>query len=303
MAFISTGSVRFGSSHKGLFIYLVILCHQVLTAIAFPVAKLGLNQIDPLSYAFFRFVLATVVYVPVLLFLRQRKIIPFRDHIRIFIIGLILIPVNQVVFLIGQSMTSASHSSLLFATVPIFIYILAIVFLKERITFRRSLGIIVAAAGAYIILAGGARKTGGESLTGDLLVLIAVVAWAAATIMAKSMAQTYGAFRVTGLALVYGSILYLPFGAYKVIGGYYGNVSIVGWSSVFYMGIVVSVLAYFLWYWVLKYMEASRLAVIQNIQPVIASAVAVLTLGETIGDTFLIGGAVALGGIILTEIR
>lgn len=285
------------------FLYSVILFHQLLTSLAFPIAKLGLNQIDPFTYAFIRFTLSSAIYLPILLLLRNRMKIPARDHLRIFLIGIILIPFNQVLFLLGQSMTSASHSSLLFATVPIFIYVLAIVFLGEKPTVRRTAGILVAAGGVYVILSGGTPVSGTASLAGDLLILLAVVAWAVATVMAKPLAVRYGAFRVTGHALVYGSLLYFPYGLYRAVDFRFDGVSWVGWFSVLYMALVVSLVAYILWYWVLKYMEASRVAVLQNIQPVIASAVAAVVLAEQISSGFVLGGIIVIAGVVLTELK
>jgi len=291
------------ASYSNWFIYGTILFHQFFTAVAFPVAKLGLNEIEPYTYAFFRFLISSLIYIPILYNLRKRKKIPLNDHFRIFILGLVIIPLNQVVFLIGQSLTLASHSGLLFAMVPIFIYILAIIFLGEKPTIRRTIGIIIAFGGVYIILSGGKVEYDTNYLLGDFLVLLAVVAWAAATIMAKPLALKYGAFRVIGLALVYGSVFYMPYGLYRALNFDYGPVTWIGWFSVLYMAVLVSILAYFLWYWLLKKMEASRLAIMQNIQPVIASAVAAITLSEPIGLAFVVGGIIALTGVILTEIK
>jgi drug/metabolite transporter (DMT)-like permease len=279
------------------------LGHQIVTALAFPMAKLGLNEIEPFTFAFLRFVLASIIYIPVLFLLRKKKHIPPRVHFRIFIIGIILIPFNQVLFLIGQARTTAGHSSLLFATIPIFIYVLAIIFLHEKATLRRTLGIIVAAIGVYLILSNGHLEFGGEYFVGDLIVLVAVIAWAVATIMVKPLAVEYGAFRVTGLALLYGSLLYIPYGFYRFLSFNLSDITTSGWISVIYLAVVVSVLAYFLWYWVLKYLEASRLAVIQNIQPIIATAVAFVLLHETIGQNFIIGGVIIIAGVILTELE
>lgn len=228
---------------------------------------------------------------------------PKKDHIRIFLIGILVIIFNQALFIFGQSMTSASHSSLLFATLPIFIYGLAIIFLGEKPTIRRTAGILIAAVGVYIILAGGKVRFGAEYLVGDAFVLMAVVAWAVATVMVKPLAIKYGAFRVIGLALVYGSVVYAPCGLYRALQHDFSGVTWVGWVSLAYLVLIISILAYFLWYWVLKYMEASRLAVIQNIQPIIASAVAVVLLSETISRAFVIGGIVVITGVILTEIK
>ncbi|MEW5924526.1 MAG: DMT family transporter [Candidatus Zixiibacteriota bacterium] len=279
------------------------MIHQVVTALAFPMVKLGLNQIDPLAYAFFRFTLTSIILIPILFMLRRRKPIPRPDNIRIFVIGLLIIILNQAVFIYGQSLTSAGHSSLLFATLPIFIYVLAIFFLKEKATFRRTTGILIAAVGVYIILAGGKARFGTEYLLGDTIVLVAVVAWAVATIMVKPLTLKYGAFRVIGLALVYGSVVYAPYGLYRALNSDYSAVTWVGYVSVGYLVLFVSILAYFLWYWVLKYMEASRVAVIQNIQPIIASGVAAVVLSETISKGFVLGGIIVIAGVILTEIK
>ena len=285
------------------FLYITIFIHQILTALTFPIAKIGLNEFDSLIYAFFRFLIATVSYLPILIYLEFRNRMPPKDHLRLFIIGLILIPFNQVLFLVGQSLTSAGHAALLFATVPIFIYILAIIFLGERPSTRRTVGILIAAVGVYYILAGGKARFGMEYLLGDIIVLVAVIAWAAATVLMKPLAMKYGAFRVTGLALSYGSFVYFPYGIYRAVTGEYGGITTAGWLSVLYLALVVSVLCYFLWYWILKYMEASRAAVFQNIQPVIASAVAAVMLSEPIGTNFILGGIIVIFGVILTEIK
>ncbi|MCP4705038.1 MAG: DMT family transporter [candidate division Zixibacteria bacterium] len=284
------------------FLYAMVLLHQILGSLAFPFAKIGLNEIDPFVYAFFRFGLSTVVLLPILYLLHRKQKIIWKDRLKIIGAGLIIIPFNQVLFLIGQSKTSASHSSLLFATIPIFLYVLAIVFLKEKATIRRTIGIIIATGGVFIILSGGKIEFGGEYLIGDLLILIAVLAWAVGTIILKPMAVKYGAFRVTGLALIYGSLVYFPYGFNRTINYPLASISINGWLSIVYMAVFVSIIAYFLWYWTLKYMEASRVAVLHNIQPIIATIVAALILGEIISGTFILGGCIALAGVILTEI-
>jgi len=243
-------------------LYSVILLGQFLTAIAFPIAKIGLNDIDPLVYAFIRFFLSSVIYLPIIIALNRENPIIKRDHFRIFIIGLLMIPGNQVLFLVGQSMTSAGHASLLFATVPIFIYTLAIIFLNEKATFRKTLGILIAVAGVYIIISGGHIEFGGDFLVGDLLILAAVIAWAVSTVLIKPLVIKYGAFRITGTAIVYGSLVYFPFGLIKMIPLEFELITKAAWFSVIYMGIIVTVIAYSMWYWTLKYMPASRLAII-----------------------------------------
>jgi drug/metabolite transporter (DMT)-like permease len=80
-------------------------------------------------------------------------------------------------------------------------------------------------------------------------------------------------------------------------------VPLAAWGSVAYAGIGVSVVAYVLWYWVLKYFEASRVAVFHNIQPLIASGAAYIWLNEPLGLSFIVGGSIALAGVIIAETR
>ncbi|SYZ73476.1 conserved membrane hypothetical protein [Candidatus Zixiibacteriota bacterium] len=285
------------------FIFAVIFLHQFISSLAYPVAKWGLNQIDPFVYAFLRFTICAGIYIVILGLRRNNVKIPARDRLRIFVVGILLIPMNQLIFLVGQSMTTAGHGALLFATTPLFIFVLAVIFLGEKISIRKVTGIIIALIGVYIVMAGGKIRFGTEHLYGDLLLVISVLSWATGTIVGIPLARQYGALRATGLALVYGAMVYFPFGLYRAWNAELGHLPWQVWISVLYMAVMISILAYFLWYWVLKYMEASRVAIIQNIQPIIASAVAAMMLSEPITQSLIIGGIVVIGGVLMTEIK
>ena len=69
------------------------------------------------------------------------------------------------------------------------------------------------------------------------------------------------------------------------------------------MAIGMSVVVYMLWLWLLKYMEASRIAIYHNIQPIIATLVAYFFLHEVVGWPFVIGGIAVIGGVIISEVR
>ncbi len=280
----------------------VLLIQQILGALAFPITKYGLQFIEPFVFAFYRFVIASVVLLVVVSFRKYDVKIEKSDYKKIFGLGVLIIPFNQVLFLLGQSYTAASHGSLMFATMPIWILLAAYFHLKEKLVLRRVIGICIALGGVATVLVSGAISLGTEYLFGDLLILIAVLAWAYYTIFGKKLVKKYGALRITAYALSSGSLLYMPFGLYKAVNFDYAIVPLEAWWSVVYMAIGTSVLAYVLWYWVLKYMEASRIAVYHNVQPFLAAGVAYLWLGEPISATLIIGGLIAISGIVIAEI-
>ncbi len=299
---IAYGEQKKDKSYSSGMIMSVLLFQQTLGAVSFAISKYGLAIIEPFAFAFYRFVMAAAILLLITRFSKHSQPIAKNDYWKIFGLGVIIIPFNQVAYLYGQSLTGAGHASLLFATTPIWIFMMAMIHLKEKLILRRVIGIIVAVIGVGIIMFGGAVKIGKEYLIGDLIVLLAVLAWAYYTILGKSLVQKYGAMRVTAYALSFGTILYVPFGLYASAQVDYSRVTAGAWLSVLYMAIGISVAAYVLWYWVLKHIEASRMAVFHNIQPVIASVMAYFWLGEPLGAAFVIGGLIVLAGVIVAEI-
>lgn len=275
---------------------------QLGGAIAFPVAKAGLSVIEPFTFAFYRFLLASSL----LLFLSRlqghRIRIERKDYSRILLLGFLIIPINQTFFLWGQSLTAAGHGAVLFAATPVFIFILAVIHLRERARIRRVIGIILAVGGSLWIILGSAIDIGREYLVGDLLILCSVIAWAYYTIIGKKLVQKYGALRVTAYSLTIGSVMYFPFGLYRAIAFDYAQSTPAAWGAVAYMAIGLSFVVYVLWYWLLKHWDASRIAVYHAIEPVAASALAWMFLDEQIGWAFVMGGAVVIVGVLVTEI-
>jgi len=275
---------------------------QILGALAFPITKFGVAVIEPFAFAFFRFVISAAIFMLIIRFRKYDNAIEKKDYWRIFLLGLIIIPFNQVMYLYGQSLTGAGHGALIFATTPIWLFILAMIHLKEKLQMRRAIGIIVAVVGVVVIMFGGAVRIGTEYLIGDLIILLAVFAWTYYTILGKPLVRKYGAFRVTAYALSSGTLVYLPFGIWAASKIDYSQTTTGAWLSVLYMAIGTSVLAYVLWYWVLKHIDASRMAVFHNFQPVIASGVAFFWLGEPMGLPFIFGGLTVLAGVIVAEL-
>jgi len=284
------------------FVVGVLVFQQTMAALAFPVSKYGLKLIEPFAFGFYRFIISSLVLLAINRFINHSIPIEKKDYWKIWGLGILIIPLNQLAFLYGQSMTSSGHGAILFATTPIWIFLIAQFILKEKLIVRRAIGIVIAVIGVIVLMTGGAVKLGTEYLFGDLLILLAVLTWAFYTIFGKELVRKYGALRITAYALSSGTVLYLPFGAFFASQLDYAAVSMGGWLAVLYMAIGTSVIAYGLWYWALKYMDASRMAVFHNIQPVVATIVAFYWLGEPLGIEFIIGGVIVLGGVILAEL-
>ncbi len=287
------------STRYSQYLYPLIVFGQLIAGGTFPVAKIALDSFDPFTLAFTRFLLASTVMLAVARISGQLRHIERGDWSKLFLIGFLAVPANQLLFLYGLKYTTAGRSALYYGATPVFVFLLALWYLKEKATWRKVAGIAISFAGVAIILRAG--RFDADILFGDVLVILAVIAWAAYTILGKPLIQKYGALTMTAWALAIGTAQYLPFGAYFAAKFDYATVSSTGWAALLYIAILTSVIAYTIWYWALGKMEASKLAIFQNLQPVIAAILAVLLVGETLGLDFYLGGAMVILGVFLTQ--
>jgi len=126
---------------------------QLVASFCYPIAKYGLNIIEPFTFAFYRFILASVSLLVATVFVSKKRRVERSDYPRLVLLGILIIPINQTLFLVGQSLTGAGHGAFLFATTPIWIFALALVHLKEPFIRRRAVGLGVAAGPIVAVLA------------------------------------------------------------------------------------------------------------------------------------------------------
>jgi drug/metabolite transporter (DMT)-like permease len=267
----------------------------------FLAAKVALRDMGPLQLAFLRFLIAAAILWPLGERYRRGRIIERRDQWTLWGLGFLAIPINQGFFLYGLQWTTTGHSALLYCATPLLVMVIAARQLGEPITMGRTIGIVVAFGGVILVLLERGLNFAPGQFTGDILVLIAVVAWAYFTVLGKPLIKKYGAVVVTARAMMYGTVLFLPVGLLTVRGFSPAAVSPHAWLGLLYCAIVTSVIAYTLWYWALNYIDAARVAVFNNIQPVVAAFVGWSLLGETISLMFIGGGLLVVIGVLLTE--
>jgi drug/metabolite transporter (DMT)-like permease len=287
-----------------MLVYLAMLLHSAISAGTYLAAKRALGEISPFELALLRFTLSAACFGGLLAALRPPRIAR-RDLLGFVLLGMVAIPINQGLFLYGLSATTPGHASLLYALTPIFVFLLAWLRLGERARWLKLIGIGVAFAGVVLVLsARGVVEVGApatSTLVGDLWVLLAVIFWAVYSVAGKPYAERYGALASTGYVFLFGSGLYLPFGLALSDSERLASLSLAGWAGVIYLVVITSVVSYLLYYWSLARVEASKVAIFSNLQPVLTAVLAWAVYGERLTGQFVAGGALVLAGVVLTE--
>jgi drug/metabolite transporter (DMT)-like permease len=214
-----------------------------------------------------------------------------------------VVPVNQGFFLFGLSRTTPTHAALLYALTPLVVFLLARRLLAETHARDKLIGIATAFAGVTLILLqqGLAREL--RVLWGDALILVAVVGWAAYTVLSKPLLTRYPPVMVTSWVIVAGSVMFLPAAAIPGAIPAPESISLPVVGGILYLAVGTSMIAYPLWLYALGRLPASKVAITSNTQPVLTGILSWILFGERFSAVFLLGAALVLLGVTWVEAR
>jgi drug/metabolite transporter (DMT)-like permease len=285
---------------------LALLTACILWAVSFVATKIALDLIPPLTVVSLRLLVAGACFLPILAVSRRwRQVVDSATLLRLFALSLFGAGLHYGFQTVGLQYTTASNASLYVVTGPITIVLLAAVFLAERLTARKLLGIAIAGVGVLVVMGVG-TLTGfqlPENLTGDLLVLASIVMWGCFTVFGKPITDRLGALSVTAAVTVIGALWMAPVGGYEMhrLGFQVAEISRRGWLAVAYLGIGCNFVAVLLYFSALQRTESQKVGVYLYTIPPMTAVVAALILGETITVDLVIGSILVIAGVALTE--
>lgn len=281
-------------------VYVVILIQTFLGGATHIVAKSVTHDVDAVTLTFLRSIVSCVGLIAVLWVRGTKMKIARGDWKHLSLLGFLGV-LNQLLYMYGIHFTTAANGALLYAATPVVVLIFSKFFLGEAITVKKSLGIALAFVGVVIVIFERGISLSSDYTYGNFVVLVAVICWGLFTIFGKSMVIKYGALQSTSIAAFLGGIMLFPFGLISASRFEFASLSSLDWVGIFYLGIGTSVVSYILWYYALRRIEASKLAVFSNGQPLVAALLSVIFLQYTFTGAFLIGGTVTVAGVFLTQ--
>lgn len=287
-------------------IYLLLLLQQLISSSTHLVAKSVTLTLHPTTVVLIRGIFTCVAF-GLWMFIRRSKVrrIDREDIPRLLLLGLINMPINQLLFIWGVKYTTAPNASLAYALTPAFVVIIMLMFWKQRPGWKRLLGVCVAFLGATIVLVDRGAGFAPSQTLGNVMVLGASMSWAGFTVFGRPMVVKYGPVHATALTFFAGLALYLPVWAMIPVHDPATALTdatwLATWSQLFYLGVITSGVGYGLWYYALSHMDSGRVAVFNNLQPILTSILALMIFGTQPTPLFLVGGAVALVGVMITQ--
>lgn len=272
----------------------------VVWGLSIPVTKLGLADFPPMTLTALRYLAAAPFFV---WFALRAPLPPLRALIAMAAIGIVGIGIGQVSQAVGVNLTAASVATVIGATIPILVVLLAALRLGQRIRGIHILGLLVAIGGVGVIATGGrlsALAEAGGALLGDGLMVVSAVSVALYYVLSTELAARHGVLTVAAWGSLFGTAALLPFAAWELATIPLLPPTATGIASVLYLGIFVTVAGVVVWLNLMSSLPARIAAGSQYLQPLVGIVASAWLFGDAIGATFLAGAGLVLAGIALT---
>ncbi len=283
---------------------IMMLTAIIVWAFAFPFIRIGLDELSFVNLTIMRFFIVCCILL-ILLVIQSKKFSKLhkKDIIPIFILGFFGVIVYHLGLNYGELYVSPGSASLIIATIPIQILILAAIFLKEKITYLKLSGIMLALIGVLIISIWGTKdaKLEIKYITAAIAILIAATSGAFYTIVGKKLLNRYSGLSLTVYAMLLGSTGLLPLTINSSLISQVSNLSLKGWFALIFLGIFSTIIGYVIWYIALEKKTASEISIYLYLIPVLSTIISFFLLNEEITYMFILGGFLVISGLIIVN--
>lgn len=268
----------------------------------FAVTKVAAREIPPLTLAALRFLIAAIVLVPIALSRgglgRLPRPVPWFSLVLMALSGTAAF---AIAFNYALVYASASQGALIYALVPVAIALAAVLFLYEKPSKQRVAGIVLSILGvALVVAAGESGIDAPHPVLGAWWMLGAVVSWTAYTVLVKRLAEVDHVVTIAIVTAI-GAAMLMPLSILELMDAPLSNPSMSGWAGLLFLGIAASALAYIVYGYALRELDASLVGVYTNLDPIVGVAIAVLFLGETLYAGQIVGGLITFLGMWLAS--
>ena len=269
---------------------------SALGGIAGGTTRFVIGATDPVTLGVFRFGIGVLILLPVAIW-RKSRWPQGRDWLPVIGLGLLFFFAFSVLFNTAYSYTTAARGALMLSTMPVLTMVVGAVFGVEQLTARKTLGVLIAMGGVALALVTGLSSAPAGAWQGELVMLAATFCISLYNVWSRPFIKRSDplAFLTVGMSaaaimLTVWSLLIGGFGAVA-------QFELPQWIAVAYLGILGSALTFMLWVFALSRISPTRAAVTITVNPIMASIVGALAIGEGIGLNLLVGVVAVAGGI------
>ena len=263
--------------------------------------KIGLQNIPPFSFTFLRYFVALFIIYPFFIKENKKIIIDFE----VVKLALIL-AVNIILFIVGLQWTSANVGQMLCLGIPMIVIIISHFLVKEKITFKKIIGIIIGLIGSFFLFS---MKSQGQidfhqMLIGNGLIVIGSIFYSFYLVLSKKIQKKFSPLYITtilNLVIMLVS-LFLAFSDLYFHQYWWSHINYISIISILYVGVFATSVSYLLGQYAIKLSSPLISSLGLYIQPLFTFIWSYLLLGERITGSFIAASIIVFIGILLVSL-
>lgn len=276
---------------------------NVVYATSYVATRVTLDAVPPAALALLRLVIGGLVLLVLVRGSGSGLVVSRPDRLRIAAMGVVGFAAAFALGHWGLERSTATNAALLIAVEPLTILLLGPVLLGDRLSRREGLGAAGALTGAFLVVVNGIPGVTERLVPhwhGDLLLVLAGVAYAAYTLLGRPVLARQPALPITTRSILWGAPALLPLVALEWAQGRRPVWTVPAALGVLYLAVVITALGYVAWNRALERVTAARAAIFLNLQPVVGALLGVGILGEPLTPYTVAGGMLVVAGLLLT---
>ena len=277
------------------------LASVVFWGASFIATKIVLDELNPLSIIYFRLLFGIITVTAIALKRKRSFKMRISDMKGILLLAAIS-TTHLWIQVTGLQYTSASNTGWIIGVIPVIMAVLGFLFYREKLTPLQSIGIFISLSGLLLLISkGDIYSINLIENKGDLLVLGSAFTWSFYSFAGKKVTLNYPPimtilYLFVTMAIILSPITITPENIKAAV-----NLSVHGWASLMFLGVLCSGIAYVLWAEAMKEMPASKVGAFLYLEPFVTVFTAWLFLKEEITFLMMISGIIIIAGVILVN--
>jgi drug/metabolite transporter (DMT)-like permease len=264
--------------------------------------RIGLKEINPLAFAAYRYIIASLIllFPTIYQFRRRTNKFSVNQVAKYIFLGFTGYFIAQGLQFYGLFFLNSVTVTFILNLTPIFVLGLGILFLNERPSTIQVFGIILTLFGVLIFFHNGLADIG--MITGVIITLISGVGWALYMTVSRHYLRKNvdSIITLTSISMFFGAFMLL--GATGITGNFV-NVSLNSWMIILWLSIANTAVAFSLWNHALKTLKAIEQSILQNSMLVQIAILAFFFLQEPIGTQKILGMIVVFSGVLIVQLK
>lgn len=256
--------------------------------------------IKPFSFIFIRVSTVTTLFF-LLHYFWQREKVERKDFFLLAICGLFGVVINQEMFFLGLSITTPINASLIMIMTPILVFVISFFLAHEKVTWQKILGIVLGALGAFVIISGKGFNFSGNTVMGDLFILINATSYAVYLVIVRPLMKKYHPLTVVKWVFFFGLFPVTIFGIQQFASVQWHTFTFQTWLAVAFIVICTTFLAYLLNMLALREVHSSVVGAYIYLQPILSTVISILVGKDELSFEKIISAVLIFSGVYLVS--